>query len=90
MVGAEEGQLLRLVFYRTDRTISARVVDEQPSGGLAEVLSELTGLDTGSLTSQLSVAENIGAAGADAPALLTARGDTSVAELVAQLPASAS
>lgn len=89
-VGAEDGQLLRLVFDRTDRTIRAHVVDEEPSGSLAEVLAELTGLDTGSLTSQASVAENIGAAGADAPTLLAARGDTSVAELVAQLPESAS
>lgn len=89
-VGAEDGQLLRLVFDRTDRTIRAHVVEEEPSGSLAEVLAELTGLDTGSLTSQASVAENIGAAGADAPTLLTARGDTSVAELVAQLPESAS
>lgn len=85
-VGAEEGQLLRLVFDRTDRSISVHVVDEEPHGSPAELLARLTGLDANRLSTQATVAEAIGATDEDVIATLTSRGDTRVADLVARLP----
>ncbi|MEN3121153.1 sigma factor-like helix-turn-helix DNA-binding protein [Janibacter sp. LM] len=86
-VGARKGDLLRLTVDRADRTISAHVVDEALAGSPTQMLTELTGLGASHLTSRAAVASCIGAPGGDAVALLVARGDEHVAELVATLPA---
>lgn len=84
-VGATDGDLLRLVFDRADRSISAHVVDEAHLGDPAEVLAELTGLGASHLESRDSVAASLSAAGNDPVEVLTARGDNAVAKHVAQL-----
>lgn len=85
--GGDEGDLLRLVFDRADLSISASLVDTSPAGDPPEVLARLTGLGAPNVVSRAAFAESLGVSDEDPVAVLRARDDHSVADLVDRLPA---
>lgn len=85
--GSQEGDLLRLVFDRTDHSIEAHLVDTSTEGDPAEVITRLTGLDAHHLGSRAAFARSIGTDDDDPVDVLRQRNDHVVADLVDTLPA---
>lgn len=84
--GSHEGDLLRLVFDRTDHSVTAHVVDTSSGGDPRETLARLTGLGEQYLASQTALAKTVSAGHDDLVELLRSRGDGAVADLVDTLP----
>nr|WP_246297205.1 sigma factor-like helix-turn-helix DNA-binding protein [Janibacter cremeus] len=84
--GSHEGDLLRLVFDRTDHSVTAHVVHVSPGGEPGETLARLTGLGEQHLASQTAFAGAVSASDGALVELLRSRGDEAVADLVDMLP----
>lgn len=85
--GSHEGDLLRLIFDRSDRSVTAHVVDVSQEGETVEKLGRLTGLGDHYLASRSAFAKSVSASNEDLVELLRGRGDETVADLVDTLPA---
>ena len=87
--GGKSGDVLRLFFNRDYEDVTAELVGASgPGESDVQALARLTGLPERQCRSRAAMGLAVDTAGADIVAVLRARGDVDVAELVAGLPGS--